>query len=97
MFRQAFAVFSACLFLLLTISPAISDPVKPDAELAKLYTVNETFDMLGTDLAGESLDLNSGQVSFRHVDVSIPGNSALRVEFARTLAVDGMTFEESVT
>lgn len=69
--------------------------VKPDAELAKLYTVNETFDSLGTDLAGENLDLNSGQVSFRHVDVSIPGNSALPVEFARTLALDGFTYVES--
>ncbi|HEX7048421.1 MAG TPA: hypothetical protein VF275_12690, partial [Gammaproteobacteria bacterium] len=69
--------------------------VQPDDELSKLYTVNETFDPLGTDLAGESLDLNSGQVSFRHVDVSIPGNSVLPVEFARTLALDGFNYMES--
>src|SRR5690606_37111825 len=84
--------------LLLFISTAYSaEGVTPDDEVSKLYTVNEAFDMLGTDIAGESLDLNSGQLSFRHVDVSIPGNSALPVEFARTLAVDGLDYQESVS
>ncbi|NNU15983.1 hypothetical protein HK107_06575 [Parvularcula sp. ZS-1/3] len=38
---------------------------------------------LGQGLMGEQYDLNTGQISFRHVDVSIPGNSGLPVEFAR--------------
>lgn len=35
------------------------------------------------DLLGDSVDLDTGALSFRHVDVDIPGNSHLPVRFAR--------------
>ena len=34
-------------------------------------------------LAGEVYDVNSGEITFRHVDVSLPGNTHLPVEFSR--------------
>ena len=40
--------------------------------------------VLGNDLFGESHDIDTGGLSFRHVDVSLPGNSALPVEFSRS-------------
>jgi hypothetical protein len=36
-----------------------------------------------TDLLGESIDLNTGAISFSHIDVSLPGNSALEVAVHR--------------
>lgn len=38
---------------------------------------------LKNNLMGESYDVDTGGLSFRHVDVSIPGNSGLAVEFSR--------------
>jgi YD repeat-containing protein len=37
-----------------------------------------------TDLLGESIDLNTGAISFEQVDVSLPGNSRLEVAIRRT-------------
>ncbi|MEL7487671.1 MAG: hypothetical protein AAGJ87_10720, partial [Pseudomonadota bacterium] len=45
---------------------------------------------------GESIDLNRGTLSLRHVDVSIPGNSELPVEFARRYEVDGVDYSANV-
>lgn len=39
---------------------------------------------LDDGLMGESYDIDSGEITFRHVDVSLPGNNALPVEFARS-------------
>lgn len=41
----------------------------------------------GTDLFGDQVSLANGAVSFTATDVSIPGNSALPVAFARTFTV----------
>ena len=38
---------------------------------------------LGNNLMGEQHDLDTGILSFRHVDVSLPGNSDIPVEFGR--------------
>ena len=35
-------------------------------------------------LLGDSVDLNTGSVSFHHVDVSLPGNSGLEVAIRRS-------------
>lgn len=63
--------------------------VTPGDEVAGLYTVSKTLAPLGTNPVGGHIDLDSGQLSIRQVDVSIPGNSDLPVEFARTFIPDG--------
>ncbi|NQZ11859.1 MAG: hypothetical protein HRT35_32300, partial [Algicola sp.] len=42
-----------------------------------------------TDLLGEQIDLNSGSISFKQVDVSLPGNSGLEVAIRRTFRGKG--------
>ncbi|MCJ8270552.1 MAG: hypothetical protein MJK04_14255, partial [Psychrosphaera sp.] len=42
-----------------------------------------------TDLLGEQIDLNSGAISFKQVDVSLPGNSGLEVAIRRTFRGKG--------
>jgi RHS repeat-associated protein len=42
------------------------------------------LDVLGEDLVGEHIDIDTGALSFTHIDISIPGNSALPVEFGRS-------------
>lgn len=84
----AFFGFLICSCLS-TFAYAAVTPVTPGDEIDKLYTVNETLAPLGTNPVGGHIDLESGQLTIREVDVSIPGNSDLPVEFARTFAPDG--------
>jgi RHS repeat-associated protein len=51
---------------------------------------------LGRDFVGDSIDEASGNLSFRHVDVSLPGNSHLPVEFARTYRIDGIDYSGNI-
>ncbi|MDB2439304.1 polymorphic toxin-type HINT domain-containing protein [Hellea sp.] len=44
------------------------------------------FDVLDDGLVGDNIDLDTGSVSFSQMDVSIPGNSGLPVQFGRTLS-----------
>ena len=48
------------------------------------------LDMLGDDLVGDHTDIDTGALSLTQIDVSIPGNSALPVEFGRTRARSAM-------
>jgi len=54
------------------------------AEYIERANVTERLQALGDDLMGDSIDLNTGSVSFQHVDVSLPGNSGLEVAIRRT-------------
>ncbi len=42
-----------------------------------------------TDLLGEQIDLNSGSISFKQTDISLPGNSGLEVAIRRTFRGKG--------
>jgi len=95
---QSFALkLLTCLFILLTpqLSHAQSGnnvPISPGPDFdigtllsnytsaggAKLY-----LSQLENSLMGESHDIDTGALTFRHVDVSIPGNNSLPVTFAR--------------
>ncbi|HET7307716.1 MAG TPA: hypothetical protein VFK24_07885 [Gammaproteobacteria bacterium] len=83
------------LGLLICASPLVSayatsgSAVTPGDEIDKLYTVDKTLNPLGDNPVGGQVDLASGQLTIREVDVSIPGNSDLPVEFARTFTPDG--------
>lgn len=56
-------------------------------EFAKRIQASEKVEPLGANFAGEQVSLSNGGLSFRHVDASLPGNDALRVEFARSYTV----------
>ncbi|HET6725245.1 MAG TPA: hypothetical protein VFH85_04500 [Gammaproteobacteria bacterium] len=77
-----------CIFAPLTAA-ADGGATTPGDEIGKLYTVTKTLAPVGSNPVGGHVDLASGQLSIREVDVSIPGNSELPVEFARTFSPDG--------
>ncbi len=92
---QSAVRFFVFLFLLLGISSpshAYTIPTSPgpDWDLNTLIS-NYTADGRGAlyltplddNLMGESHDIDTGAISFRQVDVALPGNSHLKVEFAR--------------
>lgn len=47
---------------------------------------------LGYDLMGDSIDLDTGTLTFRHTDISIPGNSALPVRLGRRMDSEDYQF-----
>ena len=57
---------------------------------------NYNINRLDTGLAGENIDISSGTLSLRHVDVSIPGNFDIPVEFARTYQLGGIDYTGNV-
>jgi len=61
-------------------------PADLDAELST------ALDALDFGLVGDTIDPATGALSFRQVDVSLPGNSRLPVEFARTYSVQGVDY-----
>ena len=46
--------------------------------------VDERLESHGPNLLGDSVDLNTGALAFKHTDISIPGNSSLPVAITRT-------------
>ncbi len=63
---------------------SISSEVSVFVDAIERQNVTERLQALGDDLMGDSIDLNTGSVSFQHVDVSLPGNSGLEVAIRRT-------------
>ena len=63
------------------------DTYSSDATIATEYlerqNVDERLAVHGIGLMGDQIDLNTGSLSFEHVDVSIPGNSGLEVAIRR--------------
>jgi len=53
--------------------------------------IDGSFEPLGDGLAGDSIEHDRGTLSLYHVDVDLPGNSALPVRFARSYMVHGTT------
>ena len=54
-----------------------------DVNILERLKVSPTITPETTDLLGELIDLNSGSISFKHTDISLPGNSALDVAVRR--------------
>ena len=44
----------------------------------------QRLEQLASDMLGDRIDLNTGTLAFRHVDVELAGNSGLPVAFSRT-------------
>lgn len=48
------------------------------------------LDVLGDDLVGDHIDLDTGALTLTQTDVSIPGNSELPVSFGRSISRSGL-------
>lgn len=69
------------------VAPLAKAQRKPWEEYSKHISGAQNVDSLSGDLFGDSVALYTGRVSFRHVDIEIPGNSSLPVRLARTFQV----------
>ena len=80
----------ALLSLLAGLSPArAQDLVRSiSAEYARVVDRGNAVTTLGDDVFGDRTSLHDGTTEFRIVDVDLPGNDALPVEFARRFAVE---------
>ena len=83
--RQALNLLCAATLLLPSLAAA---QVDYNAEDAKRIKSAEVVGALGDDLFGEQVNFYTGSTSFRHVDLSIPGNNGLAVEVARSLSIE---------
>lgn len=61
-----------------------------NAEDAKRIKSAEVVGALGDDLFGESVNFYTGSTSFRHVDLSIPGNGSLPMQMARSRGIEDL-------
>ena len=61
------------------------DPAPPLGDLQSRAGSQE-LDLLDDNLVGDHIDLDTGALTLSQTDVSLPGNSALPVEFGRTLS-----------
>lgn len=77
----------AALFTASNASAQSSGGKWPFEEYDTLINQRRTVTALGPELFGDSIDLNSGALSFTTTDVSIPGNNRLSVAVSRKYAV----------
>ncbi|WP_300391212.1 RHS repeat-associated core domain-containing protein [Henriciella sp.] len=91
-------LFAATAALLSTLLASAQNAVDADAiEEANLdIELDVGLQRAGADLLGDAIDLQAGNLSFRIVDVALPGNSNLPVQFARTYTVDAPDFHNSI-
>ncbi|WP_349985629.1 RHS repeat domain-containing protein [Stenotrophomonas sp. WHRI 8082] len=66
----------------------VASGIEPHHEYRKRTQSAEMPAALDTGLFGESISLYDGRTDFRVVDVDLPGNSTLPVQFARRLAIE---------
>ena len=64
------------------------EPFPHLGDLQSKYSTYQ-FDVLGDNLAGEHIDIDSGSLSLTNIDISVPGNSALPVQFGRSRSRNG--------
>lgn len=63
--------------------------VKASEEAARLIRPNDVVGSLGSDMFGEEINHYSGSLSFRHADISLPGNDDLPMLVGRRYTVEG--------
>ena len=66
----------------------VDENFRPDLD-AELSTGLASFD---DGIAGDTIDMSNGSLTFRHTDVSLPGNSALPVSFGRFYTYKGVDY-----
>ncbi|WP_448101437.1 hypothetical protein [Luteibacter jiangsuensis] len=73
---------------LLAQTTALSQTTNPEDEYKNLVKVDREVSPLGDNPFGESLNIFDGSLSFRVVDISVPGNGPT-IEIGRTFQADG--------
>ena len=81
------AMLFVAMFLVSSPAAAQNDSIL-ELDSLKRENIDERLTAYGNDLMGDKIDLNTGALSFEHVDVSIPGNSNLEVAIRRTRTID---------
>ena len=80
---RSFILFS--LFLIIARGASAQDTVHTDTHLEyNSRKVSINLGGLSDNMFGESIDIDTGAVSFMQTDVSLPGNSQLDVSFGRS-------------
>lgn len=75
----------------LTTLPLVAfGQVDYNAEDAKRIKSAEVVGALGDDLFGESVNFYTGSTSFRHTDLSIPGNGSLPMQVSRSRGIEDL-------
>ncbi len=67
-------------------SPGGGDPIEYTKDWIVQQSSDERLTVYGTNLLGDSVDPDTGALTFAHSDVSIPGNSNLDVAIRRRLS-----------
>jgi hypothetical protein len=71
------------------------EPLQPWIEYEQRMNQEQRLTAFGPDLLGDSIDPNTGQISFEHTDVALPGNSKLDVSLRRRVS-QGYLYAEGV-
>jgi YD repeat-containing protein len=87
---HSFSLSAFCVGLLLSgglAAQTVADGIHPYLEYQKRIKTAESLSALDTGLFGEAVSLYDGSTQFRVVEIDLPGNNALPVQFARRLNV----------
>lgn len=68
------------------VAPVVAADLSYAEEFTRKIEAAKALGGLGEDLFGDATDWNTGQTTFRVVDIDLPGNSGLPVQLARTLS-----------
>jgi len=79
---KGFAIWALAAAAVLPLT-ALAQNVTAYDENGDLKRGSKTITPLGKEIAGERVDLYTGSVSIGQIDVSLPGNDDLRVEYGR--------------
>ena len=88
--RYLFVTLALCAGFLLSgglSAQTVADGIHPYLEYQKRIKSAESLSVMDTGLFGESVSLYDGSTQFRVVEIDLPGNNALPVQFARRLNV----------
>jgi RHS repeat-associated protein len=77
------------------MSSMSGEPLQPWIEYEQRMNQEQRLTAYGPDLLGDSIDPNTGQISFEHTDVVLPGNSKLDVSVRRRVS-QGYLYAEGV-
>lgn len=89
--------FVACLFFgifasshLISNAQFVAPTPDPAIDVQDYNSLNISAGLTthDSDLLGDNIDVDTGALSFKHVDIDIPGNSSLPVRFSRYLSSD---------
>jgi RHS repeat-associated protein len=77
------------------MSSMSGEPAQPWIEYEKRVNAEQRLTAFGPNLLGDSIDPSTGQISFEHTDVALPGNSKLDVSIRRRVT-QSYLYDEAV-